>query len=65
MSKGFWKRFIICFIAYVLLMTGIIVILSDILKKAHIAIKISVGVVIILLFASLILYIEKSRGRKK
>ena len=64
-NKGFFKRFIICFLAYALLMGGIISSLGEILTNAHIAIKIVVGVAIVLLFIGLIVYVELTHRRKE
>ncbi|MCH5171530.1 MAG: hypothetical protein J1F31_01665 [Erysipelotrichales bacterium] len=65
LNKGFFKRFIICLITYSLLMGGIVAALSDLLLSAHIAIKIIVGIVVVLLFVGLIIYIEISHRRKE
>lgn len=64
-SKGFLKRFIICFLAYALLIGGIISSLGEILTNAHIAIKIVVGVAIVLLFVGLIVYVELAHRKKE
>lgn len=64
-SKGFFKRFIICLLAYALLMGGIISALGDLLINTHLAIKIIVGVVVVLLFIGLIIYVETSHRRKE
>ena len=65
LNKGFFKRFIICLVAYSLLMGGIITALRDLLINAHVAIKIIVGVAITLIFMSLIIYVEISYRRKE
>ena len=64
-SKGFLKRFIICLLAYALLMGGIISALGDLLINAQLVIKIVVGIVVVLLFIGLIIYVEISHRRKE
>lgn len=64
-TKKFLQRFLICLIVYALLIAGILVILTDVLKKANTTIKIIVGVGIVLLFVALIVYVEISRRRKE
>lgn len=64
-ARGFLKRFIICFVAYSLLMTGVISALANILKSAALYLKIIVGVLIALLFVTLIIYVEISQKRKE
>ncbi len=64
-TKKFLKRFLICLIAYALLIAGVLVILTDVLKKANTTIKVIVGVGIVLLFVALIVYVEISHRRKE
>ncbi len=64
-NKGFFKRFIICLLVYSLLMSGIIIALRDLLYKAHLSIKIIVGVVIVCLFFALIIYVEVAHRKKE
>lgn len=64
-QKGFFKRFIICLLAYALLMTGIISAFADFLKDAPLYVKIIVGVLIVLLFVALIIYVEISHRKEK
>lgn len=64
-TKKFLKRFLICLIANALLIAGVLVILTDVLKKANTTIKVIVGVGIVLLFVALIVYVEISHRRKE
>lgn len=63
-TKKFLERFLICLIAYVLFISGIMVALGSILEKASTAVKIIVGVSIAILFVVLVVVVEVSQHRK-
>lgn len=64
-TKKFLERFLICFIAYVLFVSGIMVALASMLDTASLAVKIIVGVSIALLFVVLVVVVEASHRKVK
>jgi len=64
-TKKFLERFLICLIAYVLFVSGIIVALASMLDTASLAVKIIVGVSIALLFVVLVVVVEASHRKVK
>ncbi len=64
-TKKFLERFLICLIAYVLFVSGIMVALASMLETASLAVKIIVGVSIALLFVVLVVVVEVSHRKVK
>ena len=64
-TKKFLERFLICLIAYVLFVSGIMVALASMLEKTSLAVKIIVGVSIALLFVVLVVVVEVSHRKVK
>lgn len=64
-TKKFLERFLICLIAYVLFVSGIMVALASMLYTASLAVKIIVGVSIALLFVVLVVVVEASHRKVK
>lgn len=64
-TKKFLERFLICLIAYVLFVSGIMVALASMLDTASLAVKIIVGVSIVLLFVVLVVVVEASHRKVK
>lgn len=64
-TKKFLERFLICLIAYVLFVSGIMVALASMLDTASLAVKIIVGVSIALLFVVLVVVVEVSHRKVK
>lgn len=64
-TKKFLERFLICLIAYVLFVSGIMVALASMLDTASLAVKIIVGVSIALLFVALVVVVEASHRKVK
>lgn len=64
-TKKFLERFLICLIAYVLFVSGIMVALASMLDTASLAVKIIVGVSIALLFVVLVVAVEASHRKVK
>lgn len=64
-TKKFLERFLICLIAYVLFVSGIMVALASMLEKVSLAVKIIVGVSIALLFVVLVVVVEASHRKVK
>ncbi len=64
-TKKFLERFLICLIAYVLFVSGIMVALASMLDTASLAVKIIVGVSIALLFVVLVVVVEASHRKVK
>lgn len=64
-TKKFLERFLICLIAYVLFVSGIMVALASMLETASLAVKIIVGVSIALLFVVLVVVVELSHRKVK
>lgn len=64
-TKKFLERFLICLIAYVLFVSGIMVTLASMLEKTSLAVKIIVGVSIALLFVVLVVVVEVSHRKVK
>ena len=64
-TKKFLERFLICIIAYVLFVSGIMVALASMLDTASLAVKIIVGVSIALLFVVLVVVVEASHRKVK
>ena len=64
-TKKFLERFLICLIAYVLFVSGIMVALAAMLDTASLAVKIIVGVSIALLFVVLVVVVEASHRKVK
>lgn len=64
-TKKFLERFLICLIAYVLFISGIMVALASMLDTASLAVKIIVGVSIALLFVVLVVVVEASHRKVK
>ena len=64
-TKKFLERFLICLIAYVLFVSGIMVALASMLETASLAVKIIVGVSIALLFVVLVVVVEASHRKVK
>lgn len=64
-TRKFLERFLICLIAYVLFVSGIMVALASMLEKTSLAVKIIVGVSIALLFVVLVVVVEVSHRKVK
>lgn len=64
-TKKFLERFLICLIAYVLFVSGIMVALASMLDTASLVVKIIVGVSIALLFVVLVVVVEASHRKVK
>lgn len=64
-TRKILERFLICLIAYVLFVSGIMVALASMLEKASLAVKIIVGVSIVLLFVVLVVVVEVSHRKVK
>ena len=64
-TKKFLERFLICLIAYILFVSGIMVMLASLLENASLAVKIIVGVGVVLLFVALVLVVEVKHRKVK
>lgn len=64
-TKKFLERFLICLIAYILFISGIMVMLASLLENASLAVKIIVGVGVVLLFVALVVVVEVKHRKVK
>ena len=64
-TKKFLERFLICLIAYILFVSGIMVMLASLLENASLAVKIIVGVGVVLLFVALVVVVEVKHRKVK